>query len=58
MVQQSRQPLATCNLNKEKDLNRSPIDCYAPNWPLDGSHSQNMAELPENRPIIRATFPR
>ncbi len=57
-MRETRQPLATCNLNKEKDLNRSPMDCYASNWSLDGSLSQNMAKLPENRPVIWAAFPR
>ncbi len=57
-MRQTRQPLATRNLNKEKDLNRSPMDCYASNWPLDGSLSQNMAKLPENRSVIWALFPR
>jgi hypothetical protein len=58
VVRESRQPLARCNLNKKKDLNRAPGRCYALRRLLDGRLSQNVVELPDNMPVVRAPFPR
>jgi hypothetical protein len=57
-MRQTWQPLATGNLNKEKDLNRSSMGCYALNRPLDSSLSQNAVKLLENKAVAQALFPR
>jgi hypothetical protein len=57
-MNKTQQSLASCNFNKEKDLNRSTMHCYALNQALKATLSQNMAKLPENKPFVRALRPR
>lgn len=58
VMRESRQPLVRCNLNKKRDLNHAPGRCYAFKRLLDGRLSQNVVELPDNMPVVRAPFPR
>jgi len=57
-MRKTRHPLAARNVNKEKNLNRSPMHCYALNWLLEGSLSQNKAKILENMSVAQAPFPR
>ena len=54
----TRLPLATRNLNKEKDLNRSPMHCYPFTQLSEGRLSQNTPKPLENMAVVQALFPR
>ena len=58
VMRKTMQPLATRNLNKEKDLNRSPMHCYAFTQLPEGRLSQNTAKLLENMSVVQVPFPR
>lgn len=58
VMRKTRQPLATRNMNKEKDLNRSPVHCYAFTQLPEGRLSQNKAKILENMSVAQVLFPR